>query len=104
MTEAQFQQQVTELAEWRGWGWAHFRPARTEKGWRTPVSGPLGGGHADLLLVRDRVVFAELKRGPREKRQTPLAQRGFLEVVRRAGGEAYLWEPADWPEIERVLS
>ena len=44
MTEREFQQQVTDLAELYGWAWAHFRPAQPTKGWRTPVSGPLGKG------------------------------------------------------------
>lgn len=64
LSEADFMRQVTELAELLGWGWAHFRPAQTAKGWRTPVSGPLGAGWPDLVLVREkdrRLIFAELK-------------------------------------------
>lgn len=65
MTELEFQNQVTELAEIYGWSWVHFRPAQTAKGWRTPVSGPLGAGWPDLVLIRERdrrLIFAELKR------------------------------------------
>jgi hypothetical protein len=63
LTERDFMAQVTQLAELFGWQWAHFRPAMTTKGWRTPVSGPLGKGWPDLVLVRPpRLIFAELKR------------------------------------------
>jgi hypothetical protein len=64
VTEADLQRAVTDLAELLGYEWAHFRPARTEKGWRTPVSGPLGAGWPDLVLVRERdcrLLFLELK-------------------------------------------
>ena len=60
--EREWQRQVTDAAELFGWTWGHFRPAQTSKGWRTPVSGPLGSGYPDLILVRDgRLIFADLK-------------------------------------------
>lgn len=66
LTEAQFQEQVTNLAESLGWTWAHFRALQNRRGqWQVPVEGPLGVGWPDLVLlrVRDRrLIFAELKR------------------------------------------
>jgi hypothetical protein len=65
LTEADFQRLVTDLATTLGWSWAHWRPAQTKRGWRTPVEGPLGAGWPDLTLVRvrdRRLVFVELKR------------------------------------------
>ena len=50
MTEAQFQNAVTEALTVFGWRWIHFRPARSEKGWRTPLSG--APGFPDLCAVR----------------------------------------------------
>ncbi len=44
VSERGWQRQVTDAAELFGWTWCHFRPAMTTKGWRTPVSGPLGAG------------------------------------------------------------
>lgn len=106
LTEKDFLAQVTELATIRGWSWVHVRPGMTRDSWRTPISGPLGKGMADLMLFhprRHRIVFAELKRGPREKTLTPPEQIAFLGLAGEAGAEAFLWEPADWDEIERVL-
>jgi hypothetical protein len=51
VTERDWQRQVTDAAELYGWQWAHFRPARTERGWRTPVSGPLGAGFPQVLEI-----------------------------------------------------
>lgn len=66
MTEAELQRLVTDLATALGWKWVHFRPGRTERGWRTPVEGPLGAGWPDLVLVRTgasirELLFVELK-------------------------------------------
>ena len=61
MKESDFQKQVIDLAHVFGWKIAHFRPAMTEKGWRTAVSGD-GKGFPDCVLVKPpRVIFAELK-------------------------------------------
>jgi hypothetical protein len=60
--EELFARQFLKLAGTLGWAWSHFRPGRTKHGWRTPVSGPLGAGWPDYVLVRrERIVFAELK-------------------------------------------
>ena len=64
ITEPDLMVAVTDLAALLGWTWVHHRPAQTQHGWRTPISGPLGKGWPDLVLVRirdRRVVFAELK-------------------------------------------
>jgi hypothetical protein len=103
-TEKEFMDAVTQYAEHRGWGWAHVRTAQHAEHYVTPVSGPLGKGHADLLLARRIIVYAELKRDAAAKRATPTEQLHFLSAMRDAGAEAYLWEPGDWPEIERVLA
>ncbi|MBA3575580.1 MAG: VRR-NUC domain-containing protein, partial [Pseudonocardiales bacterium] len=87
MSEADFQRQVTELAELLGWVWAHFRPARTAHGWRTPVSGPIGAGFPDLVLARERdrrLLFAELKAD--DGRVTPAEQR-VLDTLRAVGAD-----------------
>lgn len=99
-TEAEFQRWVTELAEVLGWTHVHFRPAMTSKGYRTPVSGPLGKGWPDLVLVRERVIFAELKS---VKGKLSLEQDYVLEELRRAGAEVYLWRPEDRDQIGEVL-
>jgi len=100
MSEAQFQQQVIEYAHLTGWLCAHFRPARTARGWVTPVTAD-GSGFPDLVLVRERVVVAELKS---ETGRPTAEQRRWLDALEAAKAEHYLWRPSDWPEVERVLS
>jgi hypothetical protein len=98
-TEAEFQTAVLELARLCGWRCAHFRAARTEQGWRTPVAGD-GKGFPDLVLVRDRVIFAELKSA---RGRVSDDQQGWIEDLQHAGAEMHVWRPADWPAIEKAL-
>jgi hypothetical protein len=98
-SEATFQSWVIDYAHAHGWLVSHFRPARTEKGWRTAVAAD-GAGFPDLVLVRERVVFAELK-GPRGTlRET---QWMWARALEDAGAEHYVWRPQDRAEAERVL-
>lgn len=98
--EASFQATVIDAAHLQGWRVAHFRPAMTSSGWRTPVAAD-GKGFPDLVLVRDRVVFAELKGSSGQVRPD---QRQWLDALQAAGVEAYCWRPRDWDEIERTLA
>lgn len=101
MQEADWQRQITELAELLGWQWAHFRPAKTAKGWRTPVSGPLGKGFPDLVLVRaSRIIFAEVKS---DTGKTTPEQEAVLAAIWRTSNEAYIWRPCDWEHVVAVL-
>ncbi len=100
VSERDWMRQVTDAAEMFGWTWAHFRPAMTSKGWRTPVSGPMGAGFPDLILCRgDRLVLAELK--SQDGRLTP-DQRAVLDVLRPAA-EVYTWRPTDLMAVLDVL-
>ena len=51
LTEAAFLRQIRELAALLGFHGAHFRPALTARGWRTPVQGSIGAGFVDVVLV-----------------------------------------------------
>ncbi len=105
VTEAEFQQQVLELAKLRGWLRAHFRPGRTKSGWRTAVSGD-GAGFPDLVLVRPpRLIFAELKRNGGKVSHDQLVWLTELGRCQVPCGmvEVYLWRPIDWKQIELVL-
>jgi len=100
VSEAEFTDAVLALALACGWRRAHFRPARTAKGWRTAMQGEKG--FPDLVLVRVAVLLeAELKVG----RNKPTAdQVQWLAAFKRVQGVlVYEWQPEDWPEIERVL-
>lgn len=98
-TEAQFQKAVIDLARVTGWLVAHFRPARTEDGWRTPVAAD-GAGFPDLVLVRDRVLYRELK--SESGRVRPDQQR-WHERLAMGGADIAVWRPADWPAIASTL-
>lgn len=101
MTELQLQDAVAGMAQVLGWRVAHARPARTERGWRTPWQYD-GKGFPDLTLVKRRLVFAELKsdRGRLEPEQA-----GWLTALNVPGVDVYVWTPADWVSgaIEGVL-
>src|SRR5262249_33147361 len=96
----EFTRQVIQLARLHGWRVAHFRPARTVRGWWTAVQGD-GVGFPDLVLVRGgTVLVAELKVG--NNRLSP-PQRAWLAAFAAAGIPAHVWRPADWPQVERLL-
>jgi hypothetical protein len=100
--ESEFQRQVIELAQLYRWRVAHFRPARTAKGWRTAVSAD-GAGFPDLVLVRDGVlIFAELKT---DKGQVSDAQQAWLDSLSGTPGiHVSVWRPRDWARIQTVLT
>ena len=103
LTEREWQQQVSELAELCGWSWAHWRPAMTKHGWRTPVSGPIGAGHPDLLLahpVRHEVLLVELKT---DQGKVTHQQRTVHELLRRSGLRVEVWTPRDWHKVTETL-
>jgi hypothetical protein len=100
-SENGFQAQVEQLAKLYGWRVAHFRPARTARGWRTPVSGD-GAGWPDLILVRGRrIVAAELKGDGGKLRPE---QAAWLAALAEAGVECHTWRPAAWDEIVATLA
>jgi hypothetical protein len=116
LTEAQFMEQVTELAELFGWEWIHIRHARTKESWRTPISGPLGKGWPDLVMIRQRdhrLLFVELKSDnayATHEQDRVLGNLMTTEHYREACGckhgpdvRVELWRPEDWELIERTL-
>lgn len=96
MTEDDFKSRVIDYAKLRGWKVTHFRPARTAKGWRTPLEGDKGC--PDLVLARDgRVLLVELKSA---SGRLTSEQRDWLMHIGAAGR---LWRPDDWSTIEKEL-
>ena len=96
VTEADFTQAVIELAQFRQWHVTHFRPARTMKGWATPLQG--NAGFPDLVLARRGVVIhAELKT---EKGRVTRAQMTWAVAL---GSTYRLWRPSDMDDITREL-
>jgi VRR-NUC domain len=58
-------------------------------------------GFPDLVLVRDRVIFAELKR---EGGKLSAAQREWVEALEKAGAETYVWFPSMLDQVAEILS
>lgn len=101
-TEDAFTRDVLELAKLKGWLRAHFRPARTNRGWRTAVSGD-GAGFPDLVLIHRKrclLIAAELKVGSNKMSPEQLAWAAAFEA---ASVPFYLWYPRNWKDIEAVL-
>ena len=94
---------IIKVAHLHKWICAHFRPARTSTGWRTPVEAD-AEGFPDLTLVRSgdrRILFIEVKT---EKGKTTPAQEQWLEALRETGKcEVYLWRPSQWETIVAIL-
>jgi len=93
---------TTAIALARSLGWervAHFRPARTAKGWRTPVEGDKG--FPDLVLVRERVVWIEAK--VRGEKPSP-DQWLWLQALANTGAEVHVIQlDTKWEYLENVL-
>lgn len=98
-TEADFLNAIIDLAHHHGWICVHFRPGLTAKGWRTPVQGD-GAGFPDLVLVRERVIFAEVKSATGE---LSWDQAEWLAMLEDAGAEVYAFRPEDWETICSIL-
>lgn len=88
-TEAEFQAAVVEFLRLKGW--LVFHPYDSRK------SEP---GFPDLVCVKDRVVWVELKVDG--GRLSP-HQRKWLDKLEAAGEETYVMYPADWDTIKRVF-
>jgi len=101
VSEAAFQQVVIDVARWHGWKVFHPLPAQNARGrWRTAQAGDTG--FPDLVLAHPKrgVIFAELKSaiGKLSDRQ-----QAWLDTLRQAGAEVYVWRPADIEQIKAIL-
>ena len=107
MSEAELQRSVIELARLYKWKIVHFRgvAVRRKDGsirYQTPVQGD-GAGFPDLVLVRDKVIFIELKsdRGTLSQEQALWME----ALVKARGVVAYILRPRDWLDgtIDKIL-
>lgn len=85
MTEREFQELVVQTAMYHGWRTYHTHDSRR--------SDP---GFPDLVLVRDRVIFAELKSAAGKVRPE---QGAWIDALRDAGADVHLWRPSDLDHI-----
>ena len=101
VSEKDFQRAVLDLAHTLGWKTMHFHDSRRQVKPGVFVGDTDAAGFPDLVLVRERVVYAEMKA---ESGRLSKAQLGWLEVLGYAGQEAYVWRPSSWEFIEHVLA
>jgi hypothetical protein len=102
MKERELQKAIIEMAGFFGWRIAHFRTAINARGhYQTPVAAD-GAGFPDLCLVRDRIVFAEIKVG---YNKLSTAQEIWRDAIIGAGGEWFEWREANWESgaVEEAL-
>lgn len=85
-----------------GWDFVHFRAAPNFRGtWSVPVTGTMGVGWPDLILVRrGRILAVELKS---DTGKVEPEQEKVMALLRDAGVECHVWRPADWPAIVAAL-
>lgn len=101
MSEAAFTKQVADLAMTLGWRVAHFRRSIAPSGNHMTPTAFNAKGYPDLTLVRDRVIFAELKMPGRKLEPE---QERWRDDLLNAGQEWYCWYPRDLDEISVILS
>lgn len=89
VAEKSAQAMIVELATLRRWRSYHTFDSRKSS-----------AGFPDLVLLRDRVVYAELKRvGEKPSKD----QVEWLDELARVGCEVYLWTIDDLVEISRIV-
>lgn len=105
MKEVDLEDAVIDAAHRLGWYVAHFSPVPISRGettiWRTPFKAD-GKGFPDLVLVRQKVIYAELKIHGRKLSEEQLE---WARKLTAASVEVYLWTDRDWKSgaIEEVL-
>lgn len=96
LTEKELQANVIDVARIFGWRCAHFRTVPVKRGprvvWETPVQGD-GAGFPDLVLVRDEVLWIELKVKGKTLSQE---QKVWANALRDAGETFHVWTEHDW--------
>ena len=93
LTEAQFQQQVLDIAKTLGWKTYHTHDSRRSE-----------AGFPDIVAVsarQGRTIYVELKT---QTGRMSLAQKDWLRTLATAGNEVALWRPADLDAIKAILA
>jgi hypothetical protein len=101
-SESAFLEQVLTMAGWYGWRTFHVRPARTLRGWRTPIEGS-GVGFPDIVAVKPPVVlFCELKSD--NGKPTPQQEKWLACLAECREVRTKIFRPSDLDKIACVLS
>ncbi len=101
VTHRQFIDQLVDMGHYCGWRVAGFRPARTNKGWRTPVIGD-AKGYPDLHFYKpERVVVIEVKVPPDKLSPEQQEWHDLLEKI--PCYEVYVLTPQDFDKAVDIL-
>jgi hypothetical protein len=101
ISEAEFQRQVIDIAQWHNWLVDHTPPMRSAKG-AVFTGGLIGKSDLVLFSLQGKgIIYAELKS---ETGKLSKAQAVFRNLIIINGGEYYLWKPNDLPAIVERLS
>lgn len=110
MSERAFQASILDLAGRLGWKSAHFHDSRREVtrpgGKKLVIGDKAAAGFPDLVLVRThRMILAELKTelGKLSPAQSEWGELLAYFAEMTDGVEYFVWRPAHWSLIERVL-
>lgn len=90
LPERHLQERIRHLARNCGWLCYHTHDSRRSE-----------PGFPDLVLVRERIIYAELKA---EKGRIRPEQQHWIDRLRAAGADVRVWRPADWQEIFDTLT
>lgn len=101
ITERQFQTDIITLARAAGWLVAHFHDSRRQVKPGVFVGDKDAKGFPDLVLVRaSEFLILEVKR---ETGKVEVEQQQWLDALNRAGVEAMVVRPSDWPAVKDRL-
>lgn len=93
-----------DLGHLLGWTMHHTRPARTDRGWRTPISGR--AGFVDVVFAHPELGL-ELVEMKAARGRLTVDQRHWGNVLANAVRRAryHVWRPEDWLDgtIEQTL-
>lgn len=90
ISERTWQAQVVQLAKLMGW----------RKAYHVYDSRRSYSGFPDLVLVRERVVYAELKS---QAGKVSATQQEWLDALTKAGAECHVWRPSDLDQVAEIL-
>ena len=92
MKEEDFASQIEDLLRHGGWLWTHFRPAWSDKGYRTPISGDKG--FPDYVAIKgEDLLFIELKG---DGGSLSPEQKDWRLALLETEAEYYCWWPKDF--------
>lgn len=89
MTEKQFQSEIVKFAKRCGWSVYHTHDSRRSE-----------PGFPDLVLVKDRVLYRELKT---DTGRISKAQKIWGQALIKAGADFKVWRPRDLQTIIKEL-